>query len=93
MHYDITSCTKVAIGSAAAALMALLVGACGSGPKEAPTTTTSTTTSTTPTTAASVAPSEKKIDPTGGNLFPIDIAAARRYPNGQVPPKAVLPPT
>jgi hypothetical protein len=41
--------------------------ACGEGEK-APETTTPTTT-TTSTTAPSVAPTEKSINPTGGNLF------------------------
>jgi len=42
--------------------------ACGEGEK-APETTTPTTTTTTSTTAPSVAPTEKSINPTGGNLF------------------------
>ncbi|MDT5017320.1 MAG: hypothetical protein QOD39_3480 [Mycobacterium sp.] len=42
--------------------------ACGGGEK-APETTTPTTTTTSTTTAPSVAPTEKSINPTGGNLF------------------------
>ena len=42
--------------------------ACGQGEK-APETTTPTTTTTSTTTAPPVAPTEKSINPTGGNLF------------------------
>lgn len=65
----------VASGAALIALGALTAG-CGTGGKQAPssTTTTPTTTATTsapPTTSgpAAPAPTEKSINPTGGNLF------------------------
>ncbi|MEN4474102.1 hypothetical protein [Mycolicibacterium cosmeticum] len=48
--------------------------ACSNGEKEAPSTSTTTTTTTTttapaPTSAPPVEPTEKSINPTGGNLF------------------------
>lgn len=64
-----------------AALIALggLTAACGSGGKEAPSSTTTTTTTTTTTapatSSATVAPTEKSIDPNGGNLFTPSVLA------------------
>jgi hypothetical protein len=48
-----------------------MTAACGSGGNQAPssTTTTTTTTSTTTSSAPPTAPTEKSINPTGGNLF------------------------
>jgi hypothetical protein len=43
--------------------------ACGQGEKAPETTTPTTTTTSTTTTAPPVAPTEKSINPTGGNLF------------------------
>jgi hypothetical protein len=43
--------------------------ACGQGEKAPETTTPTTTTTITTTTAPPVAPTEKSINPTGGNLF------------------------
>jgi hypothetical protein len=53
-------------GIAAVVSMGVLT-ACGGGGKESPSSTTPTTTSTS--TSATVSPTEKSINPTGGNLF------------------------
>ena len=53
-----------AVGGTAIVAMVGLTAACGSSEEKAPETTTTTTT-----TAPSVAPTEKSINPTGGNLF------------------------
>jgi hypothetical protein len=59
---------RVAATAGMGAIIAMgTLTACGGGEK-APETTTPTTT-TTSTTAPSVAPTEKSINPTGGNLF------------------------
>ncbi|HEY6575170.1 MAG TPA: hypothetical protein VI029_09570 [Mycobacterium sp.] len=50
----------------AAAISAGALTACGGGESPAP---SSTTTTTTTTTAPSLSPTEKSINPTGGNLF------------------------
>jgi len=67
-----------AAGGAAIISMGFLT-ACGQGEKAPETTTpTTTTTTTTPppaTSAPPVAPSEKSINPTGGNLFPPPVKA------------------
>lgn len=82
---------------AASALAIVAVGAftaaCGNSGKESPssTTTTTTTTTTTPSAPAgpseSVAPTEKSINPTGGNLFtpPVVAPPAATVPGGQHP--------
>jgi len=44
-----------------------LTAACGGGAEKAPETTTTTTT--TPSSTAPLSPTEKSINPTGGNLF------------------------
>jgi hypothetical protein len=52
------------------------LSACTSTDKEAPSTSTTTTTTTSPQSSAPApAPTEKKINPTGGNLFTPDITA------------------
>jgi hypothetical protein len=63
-------------GGAAIVAMVGLTAACGGGAQKAP--ETSTTTTTTTTTAPSASPTEKSINPTGGNLFtpPIKAPAA-----------------
>jgi hypothetical protein len=45
-----------------------LTAACGGGAEKAPETSTTTTT-TTPSSTAPLSPTEKSINPTGGNLF------------------------
>jgi hypothetical protein len=55
-----------AVGGTAIVAMVGLTAACGGGEK-AP--ETSTTTTTTPSSSATVSPTEKSINPTGGNLF------------------------
>ncbi len=58
------------IGVAAIAAMVGLTAACGGGGEKAPEETTTTTTTTTSSPAAPApAPTEKSINPTGGNLF------------------------
>jgi hypothetical protein len=55
-------------GGLAIVAMGALTAACGGGGNEAPSSTTTTTTSTT-SSAPAPSPTEKKIDPTGGNVF------------------------
>jgi hypothetical protein len=70
-------------GGAMIATGALLAG-CGHNGEQAPATTTATTTTTTPSsTAVSPSPTEKGINPTGGNLF---------TPNIKAPPAPTEPP-
>ncbi|MCW2516428.1 MAG: hypothetical protein JWR11_5470 [Mycobacterium sp.] len=57
-------------GGAAIVAMVGLTAACGGSEKAPETSTTTTTTTTTaPSSAPSVTPTEKSINPTGGNLF------------------------
>ncbi|GAS97450.1 uncharacterized protein RMCC_4416 [Mycolicibacterium canariasense] len=84
-------------GAAAGALAIVAIGgltaACGSSGKESPSTSTTTTTTTTTTTSApaspseTVAPTEKSVNPTGGNLFTPSVLAppAPTVPGGQHP--------
>ena len=64
--------------------MGALTAACSKQAQKAPETTTTTTTTTSATTAA---PTEKSINPTGGNLFtpPVVAPAAPTVPPGQHP--------
>lgn len=64
--------------------MGALTAACGKKEEKAPETTTTTTTTTSVTTAA---PTEKSINPTGGNLFtpPVVAPGAPTVPPGQHP--------
>ena len=63
--------------------MGALTAACAKEEKKAPETTTTTTT----TSATTAAPTEKSINPTGGNLFtpPVVAPAAPTVPPGQHP--------
>jgi hypothetical protein len=75
-------------GGAAIITMIGLTAACGGGAKEGPSSTTTTTTTTTTSEApASTEPSptEKSINPTGGNLFtpPVTATPAPNIPPGQ----------
>src|SRR3954447_9528931 len=78
-------------GVAAIIAMGGLTAACGGGEKKAPETTpTTTTATTTPSTSAAgapPAPTEKSINPTGGNLFtpPVQATPAPNVPPGQHP--------
>jgi hypothetical protein len=56
-----------ATAGVAAAILAGALTACGGGESPAPSSTTTTTTTTAP--PATVSPTEKSINPTGGNLF------------------------
>ncbi|WP_029116732.1 hypothetical protein [Mycobacterium sp. URHB0044] len=59
-----------AVGGTAIVAMVGLTAACGGGAEKAPeSTTTTTTTTTTPSSTAPLSPTEKSINPTGGNLF------------------------
>jgi hypothetical protein len=64
------------VGGAALIAMGAFLAGCGNNGEQAPTTTTTTTT-TTPSSAtvAPPSPTEKGINPTGGNLFTPDIKA------------------
>jgi hypothetical protein len=57
-----------AVGGTAIVAMVGLTAACGGGGEKAPETSTTTTT-TTPSSTAPLSPTEKSINPTGGNLF------------------------
>jgi len=59
------------VGGAAVVTMVGLTASCGKEEQKAPETSTTTTTTTTSatTSAPPVAPTEKSINPTGGNLF------------------------
>jgi len=76
-------------GGAAIITMIGLTAACGGGGEETPssTTTTTTTTTTTSEAPAAPAPTEKSINPTGGNLFtpPVTATPAPNIPPGQHP--------
>ncbi|HEX4587544.1 MAG TPA: hypothetical protein VH185_06205 [Mycobacterium sp.] len=81
----------VAGGAVLVAVGAFTAG-CGTSGKQAPSSTTTTTTTTTTSTApppssAPAAPTEKSINPTGGNLFtpPVVAPAAPTVPPGQHP--------
>ncbi len=83
--------SRVRVIAGAAAFVALvgLTAACGGSDKESPSSTTTTTTTTTTTapaaTSETVAPTQKSIDPTGGNLFtpPVVAPPAPTVPGGQ----------
>jgi hypothetical protein len=73
-----------------AALIAIggFATACGSSSEQAPSSTPTTTTATTsPSSAAAPAPTEKGVNPTGGNLFTPGVTAnpAPNVPPGQHP--------
>lgn len=72
-----------------AALIAIggLATACGNSGEQAPTSTTTTTATTPSSTSAAPAPTEKGINPTGGNLFTPGVTAspAPNVPPGQHP--------
>jgi len=79
-------------GGAALIAVGALTAACGTSGNQAPSSTTTTTTTTTttpaaPTTSAAPAPTEKSINPTGGNLFTPSVVAppAPNVPPGQHP--------
>ncbi|BBY46797.1 hypothetical protein MARA_02270 (plasmid) [Mycolicibacterium arabiense] len=74
----------VAVGGAAAATV-LSLAACGGGGTPSPSTTPSTTT--TSPTSTSPAPTEKSLDPHGGNLFtpPVHATPAPNIQGGQHP--------
>ena len=75
----------VASGSALIAIGAF-ASACGNNGGETPSTTTTTTTTTSPS-AAAPTPTEKGVNPTGGNLFTPGVTAnpAPNVPPGQHP--------
>jgi len=78
-------------GSAVLIAVSALTAACGTSGNQAPSSTTTTTTTTTTTSAlppsAPAAPTEKSINPTGGNLFtpPVVAPPAPTVPPGQHP--------
>jgi hypothetical protein len=71
-------------GAAGLIAMGVLTAACGGNGGQPPSSTTTTTTTTTTT---SVSPTEKSINPTGGNLFtpPVTASPAPNVPGGQHP--------
>ena len=75
-------------GGASLVIMGAVITGCGAGGHEAPSTTTTTTTTTPSSTSAPTpAPTEKSINPTGGNLFTPGVKAppAQSVPPGQHP--------
>jgi hypothetical protein len=76
-------------GGAVLIAVGALTAACGTSGNQPPSTTTTTTTTTTtaPPSSAAPAPTEKSINPTGGNLFtpPVTAPAAPNVPPGQHP--------
>jgi hypothetical protein len=76
---------RLALVAGGAAIVAMgTLTACGGGGNESP---SSTTTTTTTTSAATPSPTEKSINPTGGNLFtpPVTATPAPGVPPGQHP--------
>jgi len=83
---------RVAVaGGAVLIAVGVLTAACGTSGKQAPSSTTTTTTTTTttapPPSSAPASPTEKSINPTGGNLFtpPVVAPPAPNVPPGQHP--------
>ena len=75
-------------GLSAIIAMGAITAACAKEQKAPETTTTTTTTTTTPTSSgAGAPPTEKSINPTGGNLFtpPVQATPAPNVPPGQHP--------
>jgi hypothetical protein len=80
----------VVVGGAAIIAMGALTAACGGGDKGGPSSTTTPTTSASssaPASSAPASPTEKSINPTGGNLFtpPVTATPAPNVPPGQHP--------
>jgi hypothetical protein len=73
-------------GGTALIILGATTAACGTSGNQEPSTTTTTTT-TTPSSTPAPAPTEKSINPTGGNLFtpPVRAPAAPSVPPGQHP--------
>lgn len=69
-------------GGATLVIMGAVIAGCGNGGNKAPSTTTTTTTSS-PSSTAAPTPTEKSVNPTGGNLF---------TPGIKAPPAATVPP-
>jgi hypothetical protein len=76
-------------GVSAIVAMGAITAACAKEGQKAPetTTTTTTTTTATPATSGAGAPTEKSINPTGGNLFtpPVQATPAPTVQGGQHP--------
>jgi hypothetical protein len=74
-------------GGAALVAIAGLATACGNSGQQAPSTTSTTTATTSASSAAAPAPTEKGVNPTGGNLFTPGVTAnpAPNVPPGQHP--------
>jgi hypothetical protein len=79
------------VAAAVLIAMAVLTAGCSTTGSHAPSSTTTTTTTTTPMTtpssSAPMSPTEKSINPTGGNLFtpPVVAPPAQSVPPGQHP--------
>lgn len=80
---------RVIVGGAVLFAIAGMTAACGSSGDESPSSTTPTTSSSTApsSSAAPPSPTEKSIDPTGGNVFSPNVKAppAPNIPGGQHP--------
>ena len=78
---------RMTVAGAGLITVAALTAACGTSGNQAPSSTTTTTTTTTTPSSAPAAPTEKSINPTGGNLFtpPVVAPAAPTVPPGQHP--------
>jgi hypothetical protein len=77
----------VVAGGTALVTLGVTTAACGTSGNQAPSTTTTTTTTTAPSSTPPPSPTEKSINPTGGNLFtpPVHAPAAPSVPAGQHP--------
>jgi hypothetical protein len=80
------------VGGAVLVATAVLTAGCSTTGSHAPSSTTTTTTTTTtpsmtPPSGAPMSPTEKSINPTGGNLFtpPVSATPAQTVPPGQHP--------
>jgi hypothetical protein len=77
-------------GAAVLVAVGAVTAGCGTSGNQAPSTTTTTTTTTTtapPPSSAPASPTEKSVNPTGGNLFtpPVIAPPAPNVPPGQHP--------
>jgi hypothetical protein len=79
-------CMLAVASGTALIILGVTTAACGTSANQAPSTTTTTTT-TTPSSTPPPSPTEKSINPTGGNLFtpPVHAPAAPTVPPGQHP--------
>jgi hypothetical protein len=83
----VVSLALAVFGGAALIAMGAVIAACGNTGNQAPPTSTTTTTTSPPSSSAPASPTEKSINPSGGNLFtpPVHATPAPNIPGGQHP--------